>query len=176
MPFDRARTIREFALQFVDRQQIITELSLDRDVGVAFSSTNLFGNKVLGYHVGLFGGEGKNKLGGQKPGFLYTLRFVLRPFGLFDDDSEGDLERLQRPRLALGIAGAFNQNTNRRKSTLGTTYTLGTFNYGHAAADVLFKFAGLSILAEVIAVRNGVALKQKKPARATATESVPSRP
>lgn len=109
VPFDRARTIREFALQFTDRQQIITELTLDRDVGVAFSSTNLFGSKILGYHLGLFGGEGRNKFGGQRVGFLYTLRFVLRPFGLFDDDSEGDLDRLRRVRLAIGVAGALTR-------------------------------------------------------------------
>jgi phosphate-selective porin OprO and OprP len=43
VPFDRARTIREFALQLVDRQLAVRELSLDRDVGVMLSSSNLFG-------------------------------------------------------------------------------------------------------------------------------------
>ena len=45
VPFDRLRTIREFALELVDRAQPTVELSLDRDVGVSFSSQDLFGTR-----------------------------------------------------------------------------------------------------------------------------------
>ncbi len=47
VPFDRARSVREFALQFVDRQIAVRELNLDRDVGVMLSSSNLFGLQEL---------------------------------------------------------------------------------------------------------------------------------
>ena len=151
VPFDRARTIREFALQLVDRAQIVSELSLDRDVGLAISSQDFLGTRgILGYHLGIFGGEGKNRFGGAGIGFLYTARIVVRPFGAFDDDLEGDLQRLRKPRLAVGIAGAYNQSTNRQKSTTGNTLTLGTCDYGHAEADLVFKYAGVSLLAEVL--------------------------
>lgn len=51
VPFDRARTIREFALQMVDRPQVVRELTLDRDVGVMLSSSDLFGTRgVLSYN------------------------------------------------------------------------------------------------------------------------------
>ncbi|HEX2573738.1 MAG TPA: cell envelope integrity protein TolA [Polyangia bacterium] len=151
VPFDRLRTIREFALQLVDRPAVIRELSLDRDVGIAFSSQDLFGSHgVLSYHLGVFGGEGRNRFGGAVPGGLYVGRIAIRPFGAFDDDIEGDLERLRRPRLAIGLAGAYNQATNRQRGTTGNTYTLGTFDYAHAAADLIFKCAGVYLAGEVL--------------------------
>jgi hypothetical protein len=151
VPFDRARTIREFALQFVDRQVVVTELTLDRDVGVMFHSNDLGGKGgKLSYAIGIFGGEGRNKFGVQNPGFLYTLRFAVRPMGAFDDDVEGDLQRIRKPRLMIGAAGAFNQATNRARSTTGNTLTLGGYDYAHAAGDLVFKYAGFSLLAEIV--------------------------
>jgi hypothetical protein len=151
VPFDRARTIRELALQFVDRQQPIQELTLDRDIGIMFSSQNLFGSRgILAYHLFIGGGEGRNAFGTQSIGFLYVLRLVVRPWGAFDDDMEGDLARLRRPRMAIGLAGAYNQGTNRQKSTFGTILQGGGIDYGHAAADLAFKYGGFSLLAEVV--------------------------
>ncbi|MDB4977283.1 MAG: Phosphate-selective porin and superfamily [Myxococcaceae bacterium] len=158
VPLDRARTIREFALQFVDRQGVVRELSLDRDVGIMFSSQDLFGLQGrLAYNVFVGGGDGrnrlpdaKNKYGPQTPGMLSVARVIVRPFGQFDDDQEGDLTRAKNPRLAIGAAGAYNLSSDRDKSTFGNTYTLGTFNYVHAAADLVFKWRGLSVLSEFL--------------------------
>lgn len=152
VPFDRARTIREFALQLVDRQQVITELTLDRDIGLMLYSTDLFGTGGhVGYHLGLFGGNGRNRFGSIDPvGFLYVGRIVLRPFGEFNDDMEGDQERRPNPRLAIGLAGAYNQNTTRQRSTTGAFYAFGDVDYLHAAADLVFKFRGFSLLAEAV--------------------------
>ena len=153
VPFDRARTIREFALHLVDRPQVVQELTLDRDVGIMLSSSDLFGRRVLGYNLFVGGGEGRNRFGGQAQGPLGVLRLTLRPFGPFDDDLEGDLERLPRPRLAIGVAGAYNYQTNREKSTYGKTLTLGTLDYTHGAADVVFKYRGFSLLTEAVVRR-----------------------
>jgi hypothetical protein len=151
VPFDRARTIRELALQMVDRQNAVVELTLDRDVGIMFHSNDLGGRSGrIGYAIGIFGGEGRNKFGVQNPGFLYTARFVVKPWGNFDDDIEGDLLRIRRPRMAIGVAGAFNQNTNRARSTTGNTLTLGGYDYLHGAADLVFKYAGFSLLTEIL--------------------------
>lgn len=152
VPFDRARTIREFALQLVDRQQVVQELTLDRDVGLQVSSQDLFGwGGRLSYALGFFSGQGRNRAAPEaRPGFLYTARVAVRPFGLFDDDVEGDLERTDHPHLALGAAFAFNQDTLRQKSTTGATLTLGGYDYLHLAGDVVFKFRGFSLLAEVV--------------------------
>src|SRR5205085_2142840 len=112
VPFDRARTIRESALQFADRQQVVKELTLDRDIGVAVSSNDLFGlNGWLGYALYVGTGEGKNQFGPRAPWPLVSARVVVRPFGNFDDDQEADLSREWRPRLAIGIAGAYNHET-----------------------------------------------------------------
>ncbi len=152
VPFDRARTVREFALQLVDRQQVVQELSLDRDVGAMVYSNDFLGTRgVLSYNLFVGGGEGRNRFGGQAMGPLTVLRFTVRPFGPFDDDQEADLSRLARPRLALGFAGGYNLQTNRQKSTYGSTFTLGTFDYTHTAADLVFKYRGFSLLAEAIA-------------------------
>jgi hypothetical protein len=158
VPFDRARTIREFALQFVDRQGVVRELTLDRDVGIMVSSQDLFGlGGRLAYHAFVGGGDGrnriadtKNKYGPQSPGVLVVGRLIARPFGPFDDDQEGDVTRSATPHLAVGIAGAYNVSSDRDKSTYGATYTLGTFNYVHAAADLVFKWRGFSLLAEAL--------------------------
>ena len=158
VPFDRARTIREFALQFVDRQGVVRELTLDRDVGIMFSSQDLFGWKNrLAYHLFVGGGDGrnrvadaKNKYGPQTPGVLVVGRLITRPFGAFDDDQEGDITRSATPHLALGVAGGYNISTNRDHSTYGATYTLGTFNYAHGAADLVFKWRGFSLLTEAL--------------------------
>lgn len=156
VPFDRARTVREFGLQMVDRQAVVRELTLDRDIGLMLSSTDLFGSRVLGYHLFVGGGEGRNRFGGQAHGPLVVARVVLRPFGMFDDDMEADIQREKRPRLALGFAGAYNHATNRQQSTIGNTFTVGTVNYYNAAVDLVFKYAGWSLLAEGLLRRANV--------------------
>jgi hypothetical protein len=152
VPFDRARTIREWALHFVDRQQVVRELTLDRDVGLMLSSDDLGRSRgIVGYALYIGGGEGRNRVNGHAVGGLYVGRLILRPFGNFTDDQEGDLERLFKPRLAIGLAGGYNQNTNRPRSTQGTPYAGGvTFDYVQAAADLHFKYAGFALLAEVV--------------------------
>ena len=71
------------------------------------------------------------------------------PLGDFDDYVEGDLERTRKIALSLGIATAYNQNTNRARSTLSDTYTTGTVDYRHAVADLHAKWRGFSLLAEI---------------------------
>jgi hypothetical protein len=156
VPFDRARTMREFALQLVDRPQVVRELTLDRDVGLMLSSTDLFGTKILGYNAFVGAGEGRNRVGGVKPGPLTVGRLALRPWGMFDDDIEADIGREERPRLAMGVAAAYNVHTSRQNSTYGATFTQGTVHYEHIAADLVFKYAGFSLLAEAVARRANV--------------------
>lgn len=152
VPFDRARTTRELALQSVDRAEVIRELTLDRDVGIAVYSNDFLGwGGRLAYQVGVFGGDGRNRIGGRDPGFLYVARVAVRPFGAFDDDQEGDTLRTAEPRLAIGAAFAFNHQTDRPRSTTGTPHEGGiTFDYVHAAADLVFKWRGFALLSEVL--------------------------
>lgn len=152
VPFDRARTIREFSLQTVDRTDVVRELTLDRDVGVVVQSTDFLGlGGALTYHLGVFGGDGRNRLGAAPDaGLLYVSRISVRPFGAFDDDSEGDLARSPSPRLAIGGGFAFNHQTDRPRSTTGTPFERARFDYLHLAGDLVFKWMGISVLAEIV--------------------------
>ncbi len=151
VPFDRARTVREFALSLVDRSQVVGELTLDRDAGVVISSSDLGGlDHLLAYQVGVWGGDGKNRVGAVDADLLYTARLTLRPFGAFDDDVQGDLRRHADPKLAVGGGFAYNANTRRARSTTGAVLTLGGIDYVHAAGDVVFKWRGLYFLGEYV--------------------------
>lgn len=151
VPFDRARTIREFALQLPDRQRVVSELSLDRDLGAYLYSDHLGGDSsIFAYRLGVFGGGGPNAVVAKEPGMLSVARVELRPLGAMDDDQEGDLTRTPSPRLALGAAAAYNLNTNRARSTTSTTYTANTADYTHLAADLVFKWRGAALLGQVM--------------------------
>jgi hypothetical protein len=152
VPFDRARTNREFALQLATRPRPVGELTLDRDVGVYLYSNGLGGeSSPLAYRVGVFGGGGGNALSGKEPGGLGVARVELHPFGyMADADSEGDLERREEPGLAIGAGAAYNVNTNRARSTTSTTYVGGTTDYLHLAGDVVAKWRGAALMGEVL--------------------------
>ena len=108
---------------------------------------------AIAYNIGVFMGDGRNRVSPGPPGLLFTGRVALRPMGAFDDDLEGDLTRSTSPHLALGFGVAYNQSTDRPRSTTSVSntyqfYQLGGFDYFHAAADLVFKWAGFSLLAE----------------------------
>lgn len=149
VPFDRLRTVREFALQMADRPVPVTELTLDRDAGVTLYSQR-FLDTPIGWHLSAFGGGGTNAVTGKDFGGLLVGRLELRPLGPIDDDSEGDLERRKRPGLALGVGFASNWNTNRQRSTTGPTFKGGTTDYLHGAADMVFKGWGFALEAEYL--------------------------
>jgi phosphate-selective porin OprO and OprP len=151
VPFDRLRTVREWALQMADRPIPVGELTLDRDVGVTVYSENFLDDKSpLAWRLSAFGGGGTNLSTSREPGALLVGRLELRPLGAIDDDVEGDIERRKMPGLALGGAFAANYNTNRLRSTTGATFAGGTTDYLHAAADLVFKWRGFALQAEYL--------------------------
>lgn len=144
VPYGRQRVTSSSAQQMVDRSIVVSELNLDRDVGAFFFSKDLFGwNEVLGYSLGVFAGDGRNRLA-ERDGFLYVGRINATPFGSFDDNVESDLTRDPRPRLAIGVSAAYNQDTNRSRSTFNDSYADDdvTFDYTHLGADFMFKWHG----------------------------------
>lgn len=151
VPFDRLRTVREFALQMADRPAVVNEFTLDRDVGITFYSDRFLGDRSpVAWRLSAFGGGGTNLTSGKEPGALLVGRLELRPLGPIDDDSEGDLERRKKPALAAGGAFAVNYNTNRLRSTTGATFSGGTTDYSQAAADLVFKWRGFALQAEYV--------------------------
>lgn len=151
VPFDRLRTIREFALQLPDRPRVVSELSLDRDVGAYVYSDHLGGARSpVAYRLGVFGGGGPNNLAAHELGGLFVGRVELRPLGAIDDDSEGDLQRREEAGLAIGAAAAYHLNSPRARSTTSTVYVGGTADYLHLAGDLVFKARGLALEGEVV--------------------------
>ncbi len=151
VPFDRLRTVREFALQMAERPRPVTELTLDRDVGAALHVSRLFAEgSPLALKIGVFGGEGANASTPRAAGALAVARLELRPLGPIDDDEEGDLARREAPALALGVAAAKNWNTARARSTTGATFAGGTVDFTHAVADLVAKWRGASLQGEYL--------------------------
>jgi hypothetical protein len=148
VPYGRQRVVSSSALQFPDRSIVTNEFNLDRDVGIQIFSNDLFGlGERLGYNLGIYGGDGRNRVGNDF-GMLYVARLTTTPFGKFDEFVEADHSREDAPRLALSIGGALNFNSVRTRSTFDQTFTLGSYDYVHAGADLLFKMSGVSLQAE----------------------------
>jgi hypothetical protein len=149
VPFSRERMISSSALELVDRSNVNAEMSLDRDVGVQLFSRDLLGaGGHLRYNAGVFGGDGRNRIA-DRAGLLWAARVEMLPFGDFDDYVEADLEHSHKPALSVGFATAYNQSTNRVRSTVTESYTTGTVDYRHAVADMHFKWRGFSVLGEL---------------------------
>lgn len=165
VPFTRQRTISAFFLQMVDRPGPIFELNLDRDVGIMLSSSDLGGlNGRFGYRLFVGMGDGRNRAAGNA-GLLYAFRFDLKPFGGFDDTTETDLERLPRPRLAVGLGAAYNHDSVRALGTRGADYALGTFDTVHGSCDVMLKVGGFTLMVEAV-------LRWARRARLTGTDAM----
>ena len=148
VPYGRQRVVSSSAQQLVERSIVVGELNLDRDVGVHLFSKDLFGlGSRLGYSLAVMGGDGRNRLA-EKFGLLYAARVQVTPMGAFDDFSEADFKREPKPKLAIAVNGAFNQHTNRPRSTFDLPYADARFNYAHAGVDALLKWRGLSVSGE----------------------------
>lgn len=150
VPYGRQRVTSSSAQGMVDRSIVVAELNLDRDVGLQVLSKDLFGlGGVLGYSVGIFGGDGRNRLA-ERDGYLYVARVNICPFGSFDDNVEADITRDPRPRLAIGGGAAFNNQSNRERSTFDGTFADESvaFDYAHYGADMTFKWNGFFLISE----------------------------
>lgn len=151
IPFGRQRVVSSGNQQMVDRSVVTGELNLDRDVGVQFLSTDFLGQHgLLGYNVGVFGGDGRGRVSGGY-GLLYAGRLELRALGGKDavELDEVDFSRSHKPRLAFGVSGAFNHLTDRQRSTIGSVYPTGTWvSYAHAGLDWILKWSGLTLTGE----------------------------
>lgn len=149
VPYGKQRVVSSSALQMVDRSIVTSELNMDRDVGLYFLSEDFLGLKQrLMYQVGVFSGQGRNRMFGNNA-VLAVARIQINPFGAFPDHlSESDHLRSMRPRMSIGGGAAYNLNAHRALSTHGTVLTLDGFDYQHYGADLHFKWAGFSLLSE----------------------------
>jgi hypothetical protein len=147
VPYSRDRVISSGNLQFVDRTILNNEFNVDRDIGVDIRSKDLFGlGKKLRYYLGVYNGEGHSYYKQGDFGLMYLGRIEVLPFGNFDDYSQVDFERMQKPGLSLGVAYARIQHAKGSRGILGSTFDdEGTTDYDNLTADVTFKVRGLSV-------------------------------
>lgn len=195
IPLDRIGWSSAFTVQFVDRSPVMSELSADRDVGLTLSSKDLFGlDGRLQYALGIYNGLGRNRLTNVfelpdpkaidpenddgfmprrfdtwrhlKPNVFLLARFQVNPMGSFNDLDEGDLKRLPTPKLSVGGAVGYLQNAQRPRGTLGEFFKLGGYDYYYGVVDGVFKWAGFSLLGQVMTrysdrkMREGIVNKQ----------------
>jgi phosphate-selective porin len=148
VPFALQRRVSSGSLQFADRTAVMSELNLDRDSGLVLLSNNLGGlHGTLGYQVGVFGGDGRNRAYAD-PGVLAVARLQVKPLGPIDELVEADLGHSPTPRLMLAANAAWNSGSRRAQSTLGAAFAHARFDYRHLGADAQFKWRGLSLQGE----------------------------
>ncbi len=154
---NRERVISSGNLQFVDRSRLNSRFTIDRDVFLQLSHKHTLGdNFIIQETASIASGEGKNHLTGYNGGFGYTYRVEFWPFGSFQ--SKGDyvgssIKRETIPKLAVGFTYDNNRKAGRERGQKGsfiynesgeiTGKDLNTF-----FADLMFKYQGLSVMAE----------------------------
>ncbi len=150
VPYARQRMQPLPRLQFADNSTASYEFTLDQDMGLQVSSPDIAGLGLLRYYAGVFLGEGYDWYRAGDLGLTYMARVEVLPLGMFEDFSEADFERPLRPRLSLGAAYAYSDRDHRTRSIAGAGFADGgTMRAHNLTADLMFKWAGLSVLADV---------------------------
>ena len=154
VPYSRQRVISSGNLQMVDRSATANaEFTLDRDLGIDIRSKDLFGLDLLKYYAGVYIGEGRNTsnktIGAGDQGLMYIGRVEIMPFGAFKDYSESDLERAATPGLSIGAAYAYLADAPKTRGITGSTISDDVWNYQNMTGDIMFKYAGFSLMSEV---------------------------
>jgi hypothetical protein len=150
VPYARQRMQPLPRLQMMDNSTASYEFTLDQDIGVQVSSPDVAGLGKLRYYAGVFMGEGYEWYRASDAGLTYMARVDVLPLGMFEDYAEADFERGPRPKLSLGAAYAFSDRDHRTRSIAGTAFADGgTMRAHNLTADLMFKWAGLSLLADV---------------------------
>ncbi len=149
VPFSRQRVISSGDLQLVDRSIANSEFNLDRDIGIDLYSENFLKLDRIRYNAGVYFGEGRDQFKPSNFDLFYLGRIEFMPLGKFEDYSEVDFERSNKPRLTFGTAYAFIDGAQKNRGILGDKWSdEGTTDYHNVVADTIFKIAGLSLQGE----------------------------
>jgi len=154
---NRERVISSGNLQFVDRSRLNSRFTIDRDMFLRLGYHHTIGdNFLIRESVSIASGEGKNIVIDHQDGFGYTYRVELLPMGKFQ--SKGDyigsaIKRESSPKLALGFTYDNNKNSIRERGQKGSFIINSEGDYvgkdlNTFFADLMFKYQGLSVMAE----------------------------
>lgn len=149
LPGNRERVISSQALQFVDRSMLNSKFNIDRDKGVQLRHHFKIGKMIIREMGSISVGEGR-QFTGSSEGHDYTGRVEFLPFGKFSgkgDYFSSDLKREKKPKLALGFTYDYNNKAVKSRGQLGD-FLSESRNLSAVFADMMFKYKGLSIMAE----------------------------
>lgn len=150
--YNRQRVISSGDLQLPDRSTVTGEFTLDRDIGLKLHSEDLGGIGYLRYSLGIFNGEGRDAYRVGDMGMLYVARIEVVPTGDAGEDwdyDEVDWNRSLRPSFAVAGSYAFHDRAKKDRGSLGSRpLDLGTTDFHQAQADLMLKYAGLSLTGE----------------------------
>jgi len=152
LPGNRERVISSQQLQFVDRSNLNSRYSLDRDKGIQLHHKHKVGNGVIKEIGSISMGEGRNIIDKNNGGYDYTLRGEYLPFGKFKSKGDyfgADIEREGTPKLSLGFTFDYNDNASRTRGQLGD-YLEGSSSLKSYFIDLMFKYRGFSVMSEYV--------------------------
>lgn len=161
---NRERVISSQRLQFVDRSLVNSNYNIDRDIAIQANHKASFeSGALLKSSFSLAQGEGRNITTGNEGGYEYTARVEFLPFGKFHEIStvggkrvlvaskgdyiSADFAREKCPKLSVGLTYDQNNNAVRRNGNL-RNYMTGYRTLQTIFADLMFKYNGLSVMAE----------------------------
>lgn len=156
LPGNRERVISSQKMQFVDRSQLNSAFTLDRDKGIQIRHKFKLGKMIVREALAISQGEGPNTrdkkfhLAPDLNGKQYTYRMELLPFGKFAGKGDyfgSDLKREPKPKLSIGGTFDFNHNAIRSRGNTKDFLTSAR-NIRSYFVDWMFKYRGLSFMGE----------------------------
>lgn len=156
LPGNIERLISSGSLQFVDRSLLNKEFNIDRDIGLQLLNEHyLTPTFLIREQLAFSQGDGPNVTVGNMGGYQYTGRIELLPLGTFKNDNEMEgsaLEREDKPRVMIAVAYDYNDDAvntqSNRGDFMGIEENLYQTDITTMFADVVFKYKGVSLLAE----------------------------
>ena len=156
LPGNIERIISSSKLALVDRSILNSKFNIDRDFGLQMRyKFNLSKKFVVKKTFAISQGEGRNVSKGNLGGHQYTAKIDLLPFGNFKSDGDyvgNDIEREKKPKLLVGVAYDYNNNSVKTRGNTGNYMetTTGFFKTDIKSLFVNshFKYMGLSFMGE----------------------------
>lgn len=153
-PFGRMRNLAENQYQVITRSPVVDALAPSRDLGLELT----YSVRAHALTVGVFGGEGRNRIDASDSGVMSTARWTYQPFGPVDtrDETTSNTTHVHRRVVSLGASFAYNRRTSRAQGIDATDYRLGTADELHLGLDALYRYRGRSVSAELVYRRSSL--------------------
>jgi phosphate-selective porin OprO/OprP len=150
LPGNRERVISSQQLQFVDRSNLNSKFTIDRDKGIQIRHKHKVGKGVIKELASISLGQGRNITVDNAGGYDYTLRAEYLPFGEFQSKGDyfgSDLKRESEPKLSIGVTYDINKGASRTQGQLKDFLDVNS-DLETVFIDAMFKYNGFSFMME----------------------------